>query len=331
MRKKILITGASGFVGSHLTELARGLGLEVHAAVRSSSKTQDIKPYVDRFVQPDFTDVQALRDLFQKEQYHYIIHAAALTKAKSEAQMKAVNVGYTTNIVEAAFTASMPPQRLVYVSSLAAIGPVEYDAAPLLENSPYRPVTLYGRSKKASEEILQERFAKRPISVFRPTAVYGPRERDLFMIFDTMQKGLDPYIGRNPQKLSFIYVKDLAALLLKSCLEEQGDLQFYNVTDGHVYSRYRIAEIAREVLKKKMWRFHVPYGFVKLAADLADVLYKRSSKTPVIYPERLRELTAANWACDISKLKGVLGYIPQYNLEEGLKETLHWYKDNKWL
>lgn len=331
MKKKILITGASGFVGSHLTEQAKELGLEVHAAVRSTSKIEDIRPYVDQFVQPNFADVHALKELFETEQYHYIIHAAALTKAKSEAQMRAVNVGYTHNIVAAAFAAAMPLERLVYVSSLAALGPVGYHEEPLHEDSPYRPVTVYGRSKQASEEMLREKFSEKPISVFRPTAVYGPRERDLFIVFDTMQKGLDPYIGRNPQKLSFIYVKDLAAMLLKSCLEEQGNLQFYNVTDGSVYSRYRMAEIAGEVLKKKMWRFHVPYNFVKLAAGIADFLYKGSSKTPVIYPERLRELTAENWACDISKLRDGLRFVPKYNLEEGLTETLNWYKENKWL
>lgn len=331
MRKKILITGASGFVGSHLTQLAQELGLEVHAAVRSSSKTDDIKAFVDRLVQPNFEDINALRELFQTEQYHYIIHAAALTKAKSEARMREVNVGYTRNIAEAAFSAAMPLQRLVYVSSLAAIGPVGYNEDPIVEENPHHPVTVYGRSKQASEAMLQEKFADKPISVFRPTAVYGPRERDLFIVFDTMKRGLDPYIGRKPQKLSFIYVKDLAALLLKSCIEEQGALQFYNVTDGQVYSRYHIAEVVGDVLKRKMWRFHVPYGVVKLAADVAGFLYRRSTKTPVIYPERLHELTAENWACDISKLKDALGYVPKYGLEEGLKETLAWYKVNKWL
>lgn len=331
MRKKVLITGASGFVGSHLTELAKELGLEVHAAVRSTSNIDAIEAHVDLFVHPNFEDVNALRELFQKEQYHYIIHAAALTKAKSEVLMRKVNVGYTQNIVEAAFSTEMPLQRLVYVSSLAAIGPVGYRDDPIVEENPYQPVTVYGRSKHASEAMLREKFANKPISVFRPTAVYGPRERDLFIVFDTMRRGLDPYIGRQPQKLSFIYVKDLASLLLKSCLEEQGALEFYNVTDGKEYSRYHIAEVVSDVLKRKMWRFHVPYGVVKLAADVAGFLFKRSTKTPVIYPERLHELTAENWVCDISKLRDVLGYVPRYDLKEGLKETLTWYKENKWL
>lgn len=329
---KILITGASGFVGAHLVEAAKNAGLEVHAAVRETSKLEDIRPHVDQFVYPDFDDVDSLKELLEIGQYHYIVHAAALTKAKSEEQMWAVNVGYTENILSAAFSAEIPLERVIYVSSLAALGPIGYQEEVLLhEDSSYRPQTLYGRSKQASEEMIRKKFIDKPISVFRPTAVYGPRERDIFILFDTMYKGLDPYIGRKPQKLSFIYVRDLVTLLLRSCEQERGGLQFYNVTDGRVYSRYRMADIFSEVFGKKMLRVHVPYGIVKTVADITSFFYKRSPKTPVIYPERLKELTAENWGCDISKLRNVLGFEPQYDLEEGLKETLSWYKENKWL
>jgi nucleoside-diphosphate-sugar epimerase len=332
MIKKILITGASGFVGSHLVEVAKSMGFHVHAAVRASSKIHDIEPYVDLFVYPDFEDPSALKILFEKEQYDYIIHAAALTKAKSEQQMCAVNVGYTENILSAAFSLENPPTRVVFVSSLAALGPIAYQSEKLLdENSPYHPLTVYGRSKQTAETMIRNKFSDKPISIFRPTAVYGPRERDIFIVFDTMLKGLDPYIGRKPQKLSFIYVRDLVVLLLRSCILEQDGLQFYNVTDGQVYSRYRMSEIFNEVFGKKMLRVHVPYRVVKVVADMAAFLYKRSPKTPVIYPERLNELTAENWGCDISKIKKVLAFEPQYDLDKGLKETLLWYKKNNWL
>src|SRR5690606_16863725 len=177
MKKKMLITGASGFVGSHLTEQAKELGLEVHAAVRSTSKIEDIRPYVDQFVQPNFADVHALKELFETEQYHYIIHAAALTKAKSEAQMRAVNVGYTHNIVAAAVSAAMSLESLQYVSNPDESRMMEDVRKSLYEHRSYQTVHVYGRSKQASEERLCENFGGRPISVFRLTAVYGPRDR----------------------------------------------------------------------------------------------------------------------------------------------------------
>ena len=329
---KVFLTGASGFVGSHLVEAAKNLGWNVHAGVRSSTKTDDIAPFVDKFIYPDFGDVQGLIQLFQEEQYDYIIHAAALTKSKSEEEMMRVNVGITQNLMQAAFSQGLNIKRFVYVSSLAAIGPIAFDASEeITEDTAYRPLTVYGRSKMKSEENIKKRFSDKPISVFRPTAVYGPREKDLFILFDTLNKGLDPYIGSNPQKLSFIYVKDLVKVLLQGCLIQQGNLEFYNISDGHVYSKYAMADIFRRTFKKKALRLHIPYKVVAFVARISQFLYKNSSKTPVIYPERLGELTAENWSCCIRKAKDNLGFDPQHNLESGLTETLLWYKANKWL
>lgn len=329
---KVFVTGASGFVGSHLVEAAKNLGWEVHAAVRSSSKIDDIKVFVGKFVHPDFSDVGALTQLFQQEKYDYIIHAAALTKSKSEEEMLRVNVGITQNLMQAAFSDGVSLKRFVYVSSLAAIGPIAYDDAEAIhENTDYRPLTVYGRSKKASELNIKERFSEYPISVFRPTAVYGPREKDLFILFDTLNKGIDPYIGSNPQKLSFVFVKDLVDVLLQGCTEGQDNLQFYNISDGHVYSKYAMADIFKKVFKKGALRLHLPYRLVSFVARISQMLYKNSSKTPVLYPERLGELTAENWNCDISKAKENLGFDPKFDLEKGLTETLLWYKSNNWL
>lgn len=319
-------------MGSHLVEAAKQRDWEVHAAVRASSKIDDIKAFVDKFINPDFGDVEELQQHFLQEKYDYIIHAAALTKSKSEEEMLRVNVGMTQNLIQAAFSEGVGLKRFVYVSSLAAIGPVAYDAAEAIdEETDYRPLTVYGRSKRASELNIKARFADNPISVFRPTAVYGPREKDLFILFDTLNKGLDPYIGSNPQKLSFVYVKDLVDVLLLGCEAPQEGLEFYNISDGQVYSKYAMADIFRKTFKKKVLRLHLPYKLVSFVARISLMLYKNSSKTPVLYPERLGELTAENWSCDISKAKQKLGFNPQYNLEKGLTATLLWYRSNNWL
>lgn len=330
--KKIFVTGASGFVGSNLVEVAFNMGFELHAAVRKSSKVENIKPFISRFVYQDLSDTKSLADLFIQEQYDYIIHAAALTKAKTAEEMEKVNVGYTESILSAAFTAGTNIKRVVFVSSLAAIGPISYTASQNIhEDSPYQPLTVYGRSKQKAEQMIIQKFGDKSISVFRPTAVYGPRERDLFILFDTLNKGLDPYIGNKPQKLSFIYVKDLVEVLLQGCVKEQDGLQFYNLSDGEIYSKYQLADIFKQTFAKKPLRMHIPYRIVALVAKISQRMYKNSSKTPVIYPERLSELTAENWACDISKARNILGFDPKYTLNTGLKETLEWYKTNKWL
>jgi len=330
MSGKILITGASGFVGFHLVEQATAAGFVVHAAVRKSSKVDDIKPYVSKFVYPDFDSNESLLALFQEEQYDYVIHAAAMTKAKSETQMFHVNVGYTERLIQAAFATATPPKRFVFVSSLAAVGPRPYSDADIQDDAENKPVTVYGRSKQAAEELLKKQFAQLPITIIRPTAVYGPREKDLFILFDTLHKGVDAYIGRKPQKLSFVYVLDLVDVLLKACVAPQEALTIFNITDGNTYDRYAMAEIFKQTLHKKPMRLHLPYAVVEKIAQLSAWFYKNSDKTPVLYPERLNELTAENWSCNIQRAKDKLAYTPQYNLQRGLTDTLLWYKNNNW-
>lgn len=329
---KVLVTGASGFVGSHLVELLKSNGWEVHAAVRKSSNVHDIRLFVDKFVYPNQNNFEEVRSLFAAESYDYIIHAAALTKAKTNKELQIVNVGNTEIILEAAFSVEHPPKRVVFVSSLAAIGPVGYDAVhAILENNNYNPVTAYGRSKRDAELMIKQKFSDKPITIFRPTAVYGPKEKDLFILFDTLNKGIDPYIGKEPQKLSFVYVKDLVKVLVQGCVTEQVGLQFYNISDGQVYSRFAMADIFKDTFSRKPIRLFIPFFVVSTMAKISEFLYKSSKQTPTLYPERLGELTAANWACDISKAENFLGYKPSYDLTKGLKESLLWYKENNWL
>jgi len=329
---KILITGASGFVGSHLVEAISKVGWEIHAAVRKSSNVSEIQPYVNKFVYLNQNNYSEVKALFDAEAYDYVIHAAALTKAKTEKELHAVNVENTENLLKAAFSLTHPPKRFVFVSSLAAIGPIAYNSSQdITENNQYNPVTAYGRSKRDAELMIKEKYADKAVSVFRPTAVYGPREKDLFILFDTLNKGLDPYIGRQAQKLSFVYVQDLVDVLLLGCKVPQKELQFYNISDGKVYSRFAMADIFKATFAKKPIRVYLPFAIVSVFAKLSELMYKGSSKTPTIYPERLGELTAENWSCNISKAAEVLNYKPKFDLNKGLTTSLLWYKENKWL
>jgi len=330
MKEKILITGASGFVGSHLVALAKSQNFEVHAAVRKSSQIEGIRQFVDQFVYPDFTSTDHLRRLLEQHQYTYIVHAAALTRAKNEADLFRVNVDYTLHFVRAAFEADIPLKRLVFVSSLAAIGPVRYTDPAINENNSYQPVTAYGRSKAAAEHALGV-FDHFPLTIIRPTAVYGPREKDLFVLFKTLNSGLDAYIGRNEQKLSFIHVQDLVQCIMAACVVQDREKQLYNISDGASYSKYAMAEIFKQTLHKKPLRIHLNKHVVATLAKGMEWMYRHSAHIPVLYPERLNELTAENWACDISKAQTQLNFKASFPLAVGLKQTLMWYKEHKWL
>jgi nucleoside-diphosphate-sugar epimerase len=331
MREKVLITGASGFIGYHLVKAAQKAGLEVHVAVRPSSNTSRLKDLNPLILPIDFSDQVALDHLIEHAGYQYIIHAAGATKAKTKAEYNLINATYTLNLANAALKAYIPIKRFVFLSSLAALGPIEYgEVASITENTPPAPVTLYGKSKLLAEQQLAE-LKDLPLTIIRPTAVYGPGERDLFILFQTLSKGIDTYIGNKPQLLSFVYVKDLVSATIKGMLAPASGHKAYNISDGKAYNRYALADEFKNHFPRKMIRFHLPYPVVSAIAGLLDVIYKFSDRTPVLNKEKLNELTAPNWNCSIEKAQKEILYSPKYDLGNGLFETLKWYKENKWM
>jgi len=329
MKKKVLITGASGFVGFHLLNEALADHLEIYAAVRSNSSIKHLQHLPVNYVHLDFTSVDNLSQHLAESEYDYIIHAAGITKAKSEAEYNLINAEYTKNLALAANSLIKPIEKFVFVSSLAALGPLKDLNGEINDDTVANPVTSYGKSKWLAEQYLQE-ISGLPLVVIRPTAVYGPREKDILILFKTINKGLEPYIGNFNQQLSFIYVKDLARVIV-NVLGAAVINKSYNVSDGKVYNRYALADFTKGLLGKKTIKFHLPVRAVSGLASLMDLLYSRSQETPALNKEKMAELTAVNWACSIKNIKKDLGYQPNFNLEQGLKETLFWYQHNHWL
>jgi len=327
MQKKVLITGASGFVGYHLIEQALACGFQVYAAVRQSSSVDHLEGFKVSYTHLNYADVDGLRKEIVENGYDYIIHASGTTKAKSLKDYNLVNAEYSRNLALAAVGTQV--KKFVFVSSLAAIGPLEDVNGRISATQQPKPVTSYGVSKLQAETYLKA-IEDLPLLTIRPTAVYGPREKDIFILFSSINKGLEPYIGRFDQRLSFVYVKDLAAVILKA-LDSTLTHQSYNISDGRSYDRFALANYAKNLLSKKTLKFYIPLVAVRFLASLLDMLYAKSSATPALNKEKLAELTAVNWICDIEKARMELGFTPDYNLEQGLSQTMQWYKANRWL
>jgi len=328
MRKRVLITGASGFVGYHLIEEALHNNLDVYAAVRKSSDISHLKHFNIQYTYPDFGDIIALKKDLKEKQYDYIIHAAGATRATSQREYNLINAEYTFNLAAAAKAADINLKGFVFISSLAALGPLNTLNGEITEDTPPQPITAYGRSKLLAEEQLKSISTLNYI-ILRPTAVYGPRDTGIYLFFKQLKNGIEPYIGSTEQKLSFIYVKDLAKASIKalySCNQ-----QTYNLSDGNFYSKYELGTIAKNVLNLKTIKFHLPVNFVKIIASLAEKVGSLNNKAAILNNDKLKELTAVNWTCSIDKAKYDLGYYPLFNLDNGLAETLIWYQKNKWL
>ncbi|WEK21510.1 MAG: NAD(P)-dependent oxidoreductase [Candidatus Pedobacter colombiensis] len=328
-KKRVLITGASGFVGYHLIEEALKADLEVYAAIRPSSDRSHLKGFNVQYVNLDYSVVDSLKQELEDKQYHYIIHAAGITKAKTKAEYDLVNATYTRNLATAALEANINLEKFVFVSSLAALGPLKDLSNEIQDVSAPHPVTNYGASKMLAEQYLAE-LTTLPLLTIRPTAVYGPREKDLFILFNSINKGLEPHIGSFKQQLSFVYVKDLVNVIVKA-LTATTVHQHYNISDGETYDRYALATFTKKALNKHTFKFHIPVPLVALLATIMDFIYAGSKNTPALNKEKMAELTAINWACSIAGAKADLGYIPEYNLEKGIMQTIKWYKLNNWL
>nr|WP_121272762.1 NAD(P)-dependent oxidoreductase [Pedobacter schmidteae] len=328
-KKKVLITGASGFVGYHLIEEALNAGLEVYAAVRKSSDVSHLKAFDVNYTDLDYSSVASLKQELEEKQYHYVIHAAGTTKAKTREVYDQINAMYTKNLAIAASTANIPLEKFVFVSSLAALGPLEDLSSEIQDNTTPKPVTSYGASKALAEQYLAD-FEHLPLIIIRPTAVYGPREKDLFILFDSINKGLEPHIGRFKQQLSFVYVKDLVKVIVQALTASQVKKQ-YNISDGMIYDRYALATYTKKALNRKTFKFHLPVFLVSLMARIMDFIYAGSKNTPALNKEKMAELTAVNWACAIDGAKTDLSYVPEYTLEKGIMQTVKWYKLNNWL
>ncbi|RMF29474.1 MAG: NAD-dependent epimerase/dehydratase family protein, partial [Bacteroidetes bacterium] len=265
-----------------------------------------------------------------REAFDLVIHNAGLVTAPSREAYFRVNTEYTRRLWAACLTAPTPPRKFLFISSLAAWGPASDDPADRISlTTPPNPITAYGESKLAAERFLME-DAGLPYLIFRPTVVYGPRERDLFTFFKMVKRGLQPVVGFGPQYLSFVFVRDLVRLVLDGALSSLENRAYF-VADGQTYSPEELGRLTREILQVRALSFRVPIGVVSLAGMLSEWLARRAGRYPILNRDKVAELKARNWQCDIQPLVQDFGFQPRYTLQEGLQITLDWYRQQGWL
>lgn len=325
MTKRLLITGANGFVGSHLTEAALNRGYEVFAAVRKNSDLSLLQNTKATLVYPDYFNEANLIALLQQNNITHIAHVAGATKAKTEKDYYRVNTQISVNLARAALQSKINLAKFVFVSSLAVMGP-SFSNEIITENSTPHPITFYGISKAKAEQEL-DAIADLPLITVRPTAVYGPGEKDLLMLIKLINKHWELYIGRAPQQLSFIYVEDLCDAILLA-LDSNKNHEAYLLSDSINYDRYAFAEIAKNILHKRTIRIHIPAGLIKTGVVGMEKLFPR--RNSILNKNKLQELTSG-WPVSIDKAEKDLDFVPQFDLEKGLKKTIEWLKKEQWI
>ncbi|MBI4838094.1 MAG: NAD(P)-dependent oxidoreductase [Nitrospirae bacterium] len=323
---KVLITGASGFIGSHLAESLLSSGCEVSCLVRSVSARKWLEGLNVQRIHGDCSDRESLNNL---RDFEYVFHLSGLTKSNCKKDFYTVNTTATENIIDAVVRNNPGIKRFVYVSSLSAFGP-NLNGSPVSEDRNPRPVSDYGKSKLLGEAAVLKYKDTIPVSVLRPTAVYGPRDSEMFLLFKLVNTGLLPFWGKT--RISLVYVEDLVRALILTAEKEEAIGETFCISDGMNYSNVEIIdEIASALQKTRVIKLRLPKTFLPVIGAIGDGLSKITNKATMINRDKIKELMHTDWRCDISNAKNKLGFTPKVGIKEGIKWTADWYKIHRWL
>lgn len=316
------MTGATGFVGSHLLDLLAEEQWRVRATVRPSSDTSRLERHGAEVVVTSLHDERALRHAVRD--CDVVFHLAAATRARTEADYERVNVDATRALMRA--VQAEGGRRVVYLSSLAAAGPA-VDGRPVSESDTPRPVTAYGRTKLAGERICLD---SAEALALRPPAVYGPRDRDLLTFFRFARLGLMPVPSGPDRPVQMVHVRDLArATLLAARAPVRHGV--YNVAEAAIHAWSEVVAMIEAAVGRRARRITVPRAAVRAAAALAEAGAALVGGATIFNRDKARELLAPGWLCDTDRAERDLGFEARIPLRKGIEETAQWYARRGWL
>lgn len=333
--KRVLVIGAGGFTGGFLVEEGLRRGYEVWAGVRESTSRKWLADERIRFIVFDFDAPDTMSRTLQEalpagEKWDYIVYNLGATKVMRYADFSRINCNYLRYILAALKESDKVPEKFLYMSSLSAVGPKdEKHYSAYTEQLIPTPNTKYGASKLKAEMELT--MSGMPYIIFRPTGIYGPRDRDYFLMFESIKKGFDFSVGYRRQLLSFIYVEDLSRAAYDA-LERSATGMVYNIAEGRSYTQKEFRRIsAREMKKHFVLPVRMPLWGVKIVSAVAEKWGVARMKPSTLNLDKYKIMKQRNWSVDISEARKGFGFSPRISLQEGVEKSIRWYKENGWL
>ena len=324
-----VVTGASGFVGSHIVDELLRDGTRVRCLVRPGSSTHWLDGKPVEIVRLRYDKVEPIAGALQGASW--IVHAAGLTSARSPKEFHEANVSVTEHVLRAAISHGASVERFVLISSQAAAGPADATTGrPVSEGDRPDPASPYGVSKLRAEELTLLLKDRLPVVVIRPPAVYGPRDSAIYKVFAAVKWHVLPVL-RNRGRFSIVYVEDLARAVRLTLSHPRAPGQVYFVGEPDVTDYQELGDAVRSAVGT--WAVTVrPPGFVLQAAAMgAEFFAALLNKAPALSREKLAEITAGDWIFSSAKIRAQLGWEPEVSLEEGVRRTAAWYREAGWL
>lgn len=325
---RVLVTGATGFIGSHVMDVVGESGATPVALARPTSRVDSLRESGFEVRTATFEDDAALDAAL--DGIDVVIHLAGAVRAIGEAEYHRVNAGGTERLLGAVARCRPDLSRFVLVSSLAAAGPSP-TPTPIDEDAEPHPATAYGRSKLAAEHVTRAVADRIPISIVRPPAVYGPRDRGIFTFFQCARRGVLPRFGRGPREYSMVHGRELARGIQAIAMSPAAVGKTYFVCDPKPYRWSDLVDGFAEALGRRVRSITLPPSLPRAIGSLSEWTARRRGVPPFLTREKVADLVTPYWTCDPSRVAADVGFTPTLTIPEGLVETARWYRDHGWL
>jgi nucleoside-diphosphate-sugar epimerase len=320
---KALVTGGTGFIGSHLAEELVRRGYEVACLVRKTSHLGELERLNVRFITGDCRDKPSLEKAV--EGMDFIFHLAAVIKAQNWEVYYQANFLGTRNLLEACAEWNPGLKKFVFVSSISAAGPSEKGRA-LRESDPSRPISNYGRSKLLAEKAVLEYKDRLSAVILRPPNVLGPRQKELFESIKLIKKKIMPLVGTGEPQTSLCYVGDVVDAIILTAESEKAGGKVYFLADPRPYAWAEITDAIAEELGICFFILRVPFSLQMLVASASEISARLTRTRPFLTKESVIAAKKFFWIYDGSKITKELGFVPKVNLKEAIKKTIDWHR-----
>ena len=303
-------------------------GDQVRCLIRNPSHLKWVEGLPVEVVRGDCNDKSSLEDAVKE--VHQVFHLAGVTKAVDDKTYFEVNAYGTENLVHACLEHNPQLKKFIYLSSQAAAGPCQ-NGGKKKETDHCEPVSAYGQSKRMGEDLILAHAHELRLLILRPSAVYGPRDRDIYAFFKLLTKRIKPCFYAQEQRLSLCYVGDIVQAILLAAQADKGDGEIFFLSDGQDYRMEEVGDIFASSMGVNPICIRVPEWMIFGVASLSEYFSKLSGRPALLNRGKVEEMVQKNWVCDITKAKTILGFKPQVSLQEGARLTFEWYKKLNWL